>query len=274
MFVRGDDPHNPTQTMAFIQDQFSVSYETIVGTDGNDLIMWSGGDDLIDGGYGHDVLTVNMNSDEFTISTQDSGLTYLNEIPPGFVLGNGFGDAVLMNIEQIEFLDKTVTIGTAEYPPAPPAPTPAPTPVAPTPTPEPTEFNDIVGTKKDDLLIGTNKDDLILGSKGDDSIQGGAGDDFIVGGKGIDIVAGGEGMDVFAISKKMGKGKNNYDEIAQFEVGEDCIFIDGNTKGIWIDSFQGHAVIVRGKNDVLAFVEGAAGQLDWFTSPDGNTLIM
>ena len=160
-------------------------------------------------------------------------------------------------------------------PPAP-QPTPEPTPVAPSsqPTPEPDnpEWNDIYGTKRNDELIGTNAADAINGGKGDDFIYGDAGDDLIIGGKGIDFLEGGKGEDWFATEKKFGKGKKNYDVIADFVVGEDVLMVMGNTKGMWIDNYQGDAILVKGKKDIIAWIDNAGGQLEWGGS-DGNLIM-
>ena len=157
-----------------------------------------------------------------------------------------------------------------------PQPTPEPTPVAPAPqpTPEPDEpeWNDIYGTKRHDELIGTNAADAISGGKGDDLIYGGGGDDLIIGGKGGDFLEGGTGEDWFATKKKFGKGKKNYDVITDFEVGEDVLMVMGKTKGLWIDNYKGDAVLVRGRKDIIAWIDGAGGQLEWGGS-DGSLIM-
>ena len=49
----------------------------------------------------------------------------------------------------------------------------------------------------------------------------------------------------------MGKGKKNWDFIADLEVGEGAIYIDGSSKGMWIDNYEGNAVLLR-KKGVIA----------------------
>jgi len=129
----------------------------------------------------------------------------------------------------------------------------------------------IIGSKNNDRICSRDGDDFIWGWKGNDELIGGKGDDLIVGGKGSDYLEGGKGADHFGVSKKWGKGKKNYDFIADFEIGEDAIYIDGSSKGLWIDNYQGDAILVRGKSDVIAWVEDAAGQLDW--SSDGTWIM-
>ena len=129
-------------------------------------------------------------------------------------------------------------------------------------------FKNIFGSKGSDELIGSSKKDYLRGDKGDDYLYGNGGDDFIVGGKGKDYLEGGGGRDTFGISKQNGKGKRNYDWIADFEVGLDQIYVHGNNKGLWIDSREGHEVIGSGKNNILAVIQGAGGELNW--SNDGT----
>ena len=240
--------------MAIINDK-SFSYtETIVGTNGDDLILWRGGpDDLIDGMSGTDILSINASSTTFEVRTLDSGVTYLTGIDTSYAENDGH-DAKLIGIEKIEFNDKTITIGKES----------AGTNEA--------GMTEIFGTKRSDTLIGTRSEDYIWGSKGDDIISGGAGDDLIVGGKGFDLLEGGSGEDWFGVSLKYGKGKKNFDVISDFEVGTDVLMVYGSTKGLWIDNFEGDAVLVRGKKDIIAWVDGAGGQLDW-GGADGNLIM-
>ena len=240
--------------MALIQDKYTFVAETLTGTSGDDLILWSGAvdrSDYIDGGDGKDVLSINDYSNNFTINTKSSGVTYLND---DRVSWEQYGNAVLSDIEKIEFLDKTITIGNDSS------------------NSSEIEWNDIYGTKRADDLTGTRFADYIDGGKGDDFISGGAGDDLIVGGKGLDFLEGGEGEDWFATEKRLGKGKNNFDVITDFEVGVDVLMVMGNTKGLWIDNYQGDALLVRGKSDVIAWIDDAGGQLEWGGS-DGNLIM-
>jgi Ca2+-binding RTX toxin-like protein len=129
----------------------------------------------------------------------------------------------------------------------------------------------IIASKNDDRIDARDGNDYLWGNKGDDTLIGGSGDDLIVGGKGIDYLEGGKGVDHFGVSKKLGKGKKNYDVIVDFEFGKDAIYIEGSSKGMWIDNYQGDAILVKGKNDVIAWIEGAGGQLDW--SSDGTWIM-
>ena len=64
----------------------------------------------------------------------------------------------------------------------------------------------------------------------------------------------------------------NFDVITDFEVGVDVLMVAGNTKGLWIDNYQGDAILVRGKKDVIAWIDDAGGQLEWGGS-DGNLIM-
>ena len=239
--------------MAIINDKTYSYTETIVGTNGDDLILWRGGpNDLIDGMSGTDTLSIDANSKSFTLRTLDSGVSYLNGIESDYG-DNDWHSAKLVGIEKVEFTDKTIAIGRDQGSQQDP------------------EFNEIFGSKKDDTLVGTRRADYLWGSKGDDDLMGGAGDDLIVGGKGFDILEGGSGNDTFGVSKKMGKGKKNWDGILDFEVGKDMIYVDGSTKGMWINNYKSDAILMRSKKDVIAWVENAAGQLDW--SADGSFIM-
>ena len=133
-------------------------------------------------------------------------------------------------------------------------------------------YNDeILASKNNDYINSRDGDDFVWGNKGDDILIGGNGDDFIVGGKGVDYIEGGYGMDIYGTSKKNGKGKKNYDYIADFEVGTDYLYIEGKTKGLWLDNNDGDAVLVKGKKDVIALIVDAGGQLNW--SDDGQWIM-
>ena len=132
--------------------------------------------------------------------------------------------------------------------------------------------DEIIASSNNDRIDARKGDDYVFGNNGDDTLIGGSGDDLLVGSKGIDFLAGGSGEDWFGVSKKDGKGKNNMDIITDFEVGDDILMVAGTTKGMWIDNHKGDAVLVHGNNDVIAWIEGAGGKLDWGGS-NGNLIM-
>ena len=131
--------------------------------------------------------------------------------------------------------------------------------------------DEILASRNDDYINSRDGDDFVWGNKGDDILIGGNGDDYIIGGKGADYIEGGYGVDVFEVSKSNGKGKNNLDYIGDFEIGKDYIYIDGKTKGLRLDSSDGDAVLIKGKKDVIAWIEGASGLINW--SKDGQWIM-
>jgi Ca2+-binding RTX toxin-like protein len=83
------------------------------------------------------------------------------------------------------------------------------------------------GWNYDDQLYGGADADEIYGYGGKDYLEGGAGNDYLDGGKGNDELYGGRGADAFVFSTKLDK-KKNVDKIADFESGNDSIFLDNN----------------------------------------------
>ena len=241
--------------MALIRD--TILLQPLIGTKGNDILVYSGAASFIDGGAGRDIVSINENSSSFSINTKKSGLTYLNEVSDRAF--RYYGSISLKNVEMIEFLDKTIKIGHNAGGKKSGAG-------------NPNDMNEITGTNRDDELTGTNGGDFLKGLGGDDRLYGGAGDDLISGGKGYDVMSGGSGEDWYAISKKLGKGLKNWDQIRDFEVGKDVIMVVGSRKGLWIDSYQGDAIVVSGKKDVIAWVQGAGGELEWSGS-DRNLIL-
>ena len=107
---------------------------------------------------------------------------------------------------------------------------------------------------------------LLMAKKGNDDLYGKNGNDVMNGSKGLDWLYGGKGSDIFVISKKFGKGKKNEDRIYDFEDGKDKIEVYGSIGKIVIQDSGKDAYISKG-NDVLAYVEGAAGLLSWSADP-------
>ena len=259
---------NITQMSNF---QYTDSNRFIEGTSFDDRIMLQqgiagGNNGFIDGGSGFDTFYIQESSSDWNLVLNDAEeVSFLSSTRSTH---NGSGSInnpayelsiQIAEVERIVFNDKTIDLNTS-------------TSNTNAGGGNEIEFNEIYGTKRADELIGTGSADYIWGSKGDDMIYGGAGDDLIVGGKGLDVLEGGSGEDWFGVNKKFGKGKNNFDVIVDFEVGTDVLMVEGSTKGLWIDNFEGDAVLVRGKKDIIAWVDGAGGQLDWGGS-DGSLIL-
>ena len=252
--------------------QYSSSNKFIEGTSFDDRIMLQqgiagGNNGFIDGGTRFDVFYIQESSSDWDLTINESNeVSFLSSTRrthngKGSILDPNYELSIqIVDVESIVFTDKTIDLKIPE------------SISKDLSDGNEVELNEIFGTKKDDVLIGISGADYLWGSKGDDDINGGDGDDLIVGGKGFDIIEGGLGEDWFGVNKKYGKGKNNIEVIVDFEVGTDVIMVEGSTKGLWIDNFEGDAILVKGKKDIIAWVEGAGGQLDW-GGTDGNLIM-
>lgn len=97
------------------------------------------------------------------------------------------------------------------------------------------QFENLVGTRRDDVLIGdggrnviegANGNDTIRGLGGRDEIFGGAGNDRIEGGRGNDILNGQGGIDVFVFGANSGT-----DQILDYQDGRDLMEISDHVGG-------------------------------------------
>lgn len=81
-------------------------------------------------------------------------------------------------------------------------------------------FENVIGTARNDTITGDGGDNRLEGGAGDDRLSGGAGRDTLEGGDGVDNLAGGGGADVFIISPGTG-----VDRITDFAFGTDTLKI-------------------------------------------------
>ena len=105
-----------------------------------------------------------------------------------------------------------------------------------------------------DVIYGEGGNDKIWGGAGNDSIFGGSGNDKLSGGTGYDKLVGGTGKDIFVLSK--GKG---YAKIKDFTT-EDSLKVIGVSKKKIKTVKKGNDVLIFGKKDLLARVEGGVGK--------------
>ena len=231
-----------------------------IGTDANDTFRIGGGgkpsayyhNGWIDGGGGHDTLMISGSKNDWEL-TKGGKIYFLSTEVQGIYSAEKV-TIELQNMEKVQFTNGSFDLknkqsgGGGE-----------------------SNFNEIIGSKKGDILRGKSSNDFVWGGNGDDDLYGNAGDDMIVGGKGADYIYGGGGKDDFGVSKIFGKGKKNFDRILDFEVGKDRIYVEGSTKGLWMDNYKGDAYLMLGKNDVIAMIDNAGGDLDW--SNDGGFIM-
>ncbi|EAR49954.1 possible secreted protease [Oceanicola granulosus HTCC2516] len=119
------------------------------------------------------------------------------------------------------------------------------------------------GGNAEDVLKGGDGDDLLHGGRGDDRLRGGDGEDLLRGGSGTDDLVGGADADSFIL--KLGDGASHWrdaDRIRDFEDGIDLIGLAGELtyNDLSIHARRG-AAVVRDDGEILAIVDGAAGQL-------------
>ncbi len=108
------------------------------------------------------------------------------------------------------------------------------------------------GSTSTDNIIGGSGEDYLDGNKGDDSINGKGGDDIIIGSQGYDSLIGGEGNDMFVIDTKLSKGKNNVDNIMDFEKNADFIYLEGKAKRINIRTDRAGDTLITNGKDLIA----------------------
>jgi len=80
--------------------------EILVGTAGDDTIYPGGGWDIVDGGDGFDTVVIVGRSSQFKL-VFDGGVTYIDALSGASAMTER---AQLTNVEQVQFLDKTVSL--------------------------------------------------------------------------------------------------------------------------------------------------------------------
>ncbi|WP_298986807.1 PEP_CTERM-anchored TLD domain-containing protein [uncultured Roseibium sp.] len=94
------------------------------------------------------------------------------------------------------------------------------------------QFSQLDGTTKVDVITGTQTVDLIAGFEGDDTLNGGAGNDFVFGGAGNDTVIGGSGNDTIVWS--VGDGTDVVQGAAdgtEADTDTDTFYVNGSGGG-------------------------------------------
>jgi hypothetical protein len=208
-----DDPHLHEVTLTYLVTDGSAStlqtaffqvapYVTIIGTDGDDLLVGTSlrdeisggdGDDLIHGGGGNDILFGGAGNDNIFGGDGDD------------LIFGGPGDDVIFGGAGNDRI-----YGGAG--------------------------NDrIHGGDGDDILFGEDGDDWIDGGAGDDIIFGGPGNDTLIDGAGRDHVFGGDGNDTFLVSV------DGDDDFFDGGSGWNILDLSATTAGVVVDTTTGHA---------------------------------
>ena len=94
---------NPNPILGKLHNQ---TREVLVGTPDDDTIYPGGGWDVVDGGEGFDTVVIIGRSSQFKL-VFDSGVTYIDALSGASAMTER---AQLNNVEQVQFLDKTVSL--------------------------------------------------------------------------------------------------------------------------------------------------------------------
>ena len=94
---------NPNPILGKLHNQ---TREVLVGTPADDTIYPGGGWDVVDGGGGFDTVVIIGRSSQFKL-VFDSGVTYIDALSGASAMTER---AQLNNVEQVQFLDKTVSL--------------------------------------------------------------------------------------------------------------------------------------------------------------------
>ena len=94
---------NPNPILGKLHNQ---TREVLVGTPDDDTIYPGGGWDVVDGGGGFDTVVIIGRSSQFKL-VFDSGVTYIDALSGASAMTER---AQLNNVEQVQFLDKTVSL--------------------------------------------------------------------------------------------------------------------------------------------------------------------
>lgn len=124
----------------------------------------------------------------------------------------------------------------------------------------------IEGNNGDDTLSGGDGNDVVSGGDGDDLIEGGAGADLLLDGAGRDTVSGGEGNDHVGVALDADR------DVYEGGAGTDTLDLSATERGIDVDLAQGSAKGCEiGDNGVSGFevVRGGSGS-DTISGSGGN----
>ena len=211
--------------------------DTIYGGNGDDLLYGENGNDILNGGLGNDTLDGGVGIDTVTYESSTVGVTVnlalttaqiiqgtekdtiknienltgsnYNDILKGSILANTINgldgdDKIIAGTGKTnDIFDGGVGIDTISYEQATVAVTVNLSNTAAQNTigsgrDTLTSFENLTGSKYNDILTGSIENNTIIGGAGNDVINGNGGNDIIDGGAGNDILNGGDGSDTLS----------------------------------------------------------------------------
>ena len=225
----------------------SAFNDTIIGTDGDNILSGGAGDDTVSGGAGSD--TVSGGAGKDTILVTGDGFFDTSKGGRGndtFVLNNSFfagdlngGGGKGDRIDASAYVNFALVADLA-----------AGTYVDDGSTFDLINIEHATGGQLSDTITGSTAANILDGRDGADTLIGGAGNDILLGGNGRDKLSGGSEKDTFAFDSALAAG--NVDQILDFSVLNDTIRLDN-------DIFFGLAF---GKLEARALATNAAGQAE------------
>jgi Ca2+-binding RTX toxin-like protein len=266
-----------------------LSFENLLGSNGNDRLTGSSGTNAIDGGAGNDTLNGGAGTDTLSYQSAGGGVTINLGLKAAQVTG-GAGTDTLLNFENLlgsNFNDRlTGSAGnnvidggagydelnggegtdTVSYQSA----VSAVTVNLGITTPQPTGGAGTDTLVNFENLLGSSFDDTLAGNTGNNTITGGLGADTLTGGAGVDTLTGGSGADAFKFVT-VGDGGDN---LTDFAVGSDEIQVvsanfEGLTAGtLTADRFKLFGQALTSANPVFIY-NGSTGALSFDSNGNG-----
>ena len=251
--------------------------DTLVATTGNDTLNGGTGDDVADYsnlGAGIALLTQGQIAKDFVFSmggdtvsgTSGTDLildieeiigdptqtNIIDGVASGDLLSNGNNAAFNVNLENNSFIVAPFT--TNSFFPAPI-------------TFAISNFNDVRGTNRDDVIIGDDSANILDGADGADFIQGRSGRDLLDGGDGSDTLFGNKGLDTILGSSGSDNinGGGGRDTLDYSDFEGDVVL---KSVGV-IDKFAGTAFVFDG-SDTIESIETIVGNADFINVIDGT----
>ncbi len=207
------------------------NFHTVIGSDGDDIIMGGPEDNHLIGGAGKDFLTGSGGNDTIDGGAGNDTASYAGyeavrvdlEVE-GPIDTIGAGIDTLISIENLIGSELNDNLAGD------------------------IRDNSLLGQGGDDTIFGRDGDDYLYGGDGNDSLDGGLQDDFLFGGAGNDTMTGGEGIDTFVFGPGAGGGD---DVVTDFELAIDLLDFGGT--GL---DFADLAITQIGADTEIAYTAG------------------